>query len=306
MLKSVLVGPMWKAIRTLMLLSSLVSIGILASNRQLLSGLMRSPSAPPAASGQTPASPAAGPDAAKLAGMITSVAPNNVQAQMAAGALFLRDNNPEQAMISFQKAIAIDPNNVNAHFQIGMILMKHEKMQEAGKEFREALRLDPKHVNSRFGLGQVLQHTDSLDSAADQYRQILELEPNNAEAHNNLGIVYDTQGRRDMAIEQFRKAAALTPNDETVQQNLKEALADAEMFKAPAPKQEEAPEPVAAPVEAITPEPEIEGPDELLLANGRTVRGHITERTAKGVWLEFENGKVFFSNAEILETSSSK
>lgn len=315
MLKSA-VDKIWKALRTLFLLSSLVSAGFMIMNRQMLMSLMgmSSPSsnstaaaAPANGAGPPAAAPAvpAGLDPSKLAGLISAAAPDNAKAQMAAGALLMRQGKNDEAMAAFQKALKAEPNNVGAHFQVGMILLKHDKPLDAEKEFREAIRIDPKHLDSRFGLAAALQKTATLDQAAAEYQEIIKIDPMNAEAHNNLGIVYDAQGSKDKAMEEFHRAVEMDPENKAAQENL-DSLA-AELQKS------ETPTPVAVPAEPLSgapgvPPPDSSGarPDEpgkpldiLHLANGRMVKGHVLEKTDDGVWLEVGNGKVFFSNGEI-------
>lgn len=307
-----------KLFRAFFLLSTLLSLALAWLYRDQIGGLIGLSGSPAAATdgGSSPQAGGSAPqNTGQLAVLISAAAPDNAKAQMAAGALFLRQEKPEPAMQAFEKALSLDPQNADAHFQIGMILMRHEKLKEAETCFRDALRLKPDSIDARFGLAAVVQQTGMLSEAAALYQDIIRMDAQNAQAHNNLGIVYDAQGNKQEALRQFEKALELTPQDDLVRQNLEDTRREIQerqqMFSPPSPSPETtatAPETPAAAWEPVPAEPgdPTSTARTLVLTNGRRVSGSLSETTDDGVWLEVASGRVFFSNSEISEILSDR
>jgi tetratricopeptide (TPR) repeat protein len=91
---------------------------------------------------------------------------------------------------------------------MGAVYLNNNNLDEAVRFFRKALTLDPRHFQSLNALGLVYSMKGDLREAEKSFLKCLEASPNFAEAHNNLGMVYQEMGFLDKAEEEFKKVAA--------------------------------------------------------------------------------------------------
>jgi len=118
----------------------------------------------------------------------------------------------DEALASYDRAIAIKPGYVNAHFNRGTVLKKLLRRDEALASYDRALALNPAHVEAHNNRGVLLQELKRYDEALASYDQAIALQPTHAEAHNNLGIVLASKGDMAGAEKMFLQASALKPD----------------------------------------------------------------------------------------------
>ena len=96
----------------------------------------------------------------------------------------------DDAINSFQRAVALDRNNGDFNFALGRILSRHRRHKEA---------------------------VDYLDIAFGAY-------PKRSEVANIYGLALEKSGNTPKALEIFRHAASVTPNDADILANLGRTL----------------------------------------------------------------------------------
>jgi superkiller protein 3 len=112
---------------------------------------------------------------------------------------------------------AVKRNNVGADF------LKQNQLEEAIAEFRRAVEVDPSYVAAHFNLAYAYERAQRFDEAIAQYKQALQLEPNNVFGLNNLGVLYTNKGQYEEAIRVLEQAAQIEPSNSTVPKNLENA-----------------------------------------------------------------------------------
>jgi type IV pilus assembly protein PilF len=107
-------------------------------------------------------------------------------------------------------------------YSMGAVYLNSNNLDEAVKSFNRALALDPKHYQSLNALGLTYSLKGDLREAEKYFLKCLEVSPTFSEAHNNLGMIYQEQGFLDKAEEEFKKVAADPnyPNKELPYYNL--------------------------------------------------------------------------------------
>ena len=75
----------------------------------------------------------------------------------------------EEAVTSFQKALAIKSDYAEAHCNIGNAFMGLDKLEEAVESFRMAVAINPKFAEARTNLGYVLQKLERFEDAISNY-----------------------------------------------------------------------------------------------------------------------------------------
>jgi tetratricopeptide (TPR) repeat protein len=92
------------------------------------------------------------------------------------GAVLIKMNLPDKAIIYFRKAAALSPEVPDYHSGIGYCLFFLGKFNEAINEFDKTLVLDPEHVDALAGLGVAYIKTGKKDKAMAAYNRLTEID----------------------------------------------------------------------------------------------------------------------------------
>lgn len=142
------------------------------------------------------------------------------------GVALLSLDRAEEAVIPFQRALALDPALAEAHGHLGMALRKLGRVQEAIACYLRALGMDPDHAESHNNLGNALNQVGRVDEAIAHFERALALRPGFAQACNNLGTALRKKGRLEAAVANYRRAVELRPGYPEAFNNLGNALQD--------------------------------------------------------------------------------
>lgn len=171
-----------------------------------------------------------------------------------------------EALLSSQKAIAIDPENPLYYEHRGAALLSLNRFEEAEKDFRKSTELAPKDAVCFYNLGTALQSIDRIEDsekafqkaielghddieihtklgsnlvrlgrikeAEKSFRRVTELDLDNALAHRNLGLLFSLSDRHKDAEKSFRKSIDLDPGDAVAYELLGTTYCALECFEA--------------------------------------------------------------------------
>lgn len=122
-----------------------------------------------------------------------------------------RDNETAQAMVSIDKALALDPDLLPA-YQIRAIIYRSQQAYTAAlADLEQAIALDPGYVDAYIALGLTYQAMGDLEQTVASYQQALDLEPDNAAWYNNLCWAYGVFNQPEAGLEYCEQAVALSP-----------------------------------------------------------------------------------------------
>ncbi len=93
-------------------------------------------------------------------------------------------------------------------YSMGAVYLNNNNLDEAIRFFNKALSLDPRHYQSLNALGLTYSLKRDLKEAEKSFLKCLEISPAFMEARNNLGMIYQEMGFPDRAEEEFKKATA--------------------------------------------------------------------------------------------------
>ena len=136
--------------------------------------------------------------------------------QMRKGDYFLARNDPQAALLHFQKAVAWDPYSAPFHRQLALALSALNRPREAVETLREACRLDPNDAESRYQLGLAWNEAGDLDQARQELETAVRLDPRHASAWYNLGLAQNALGQPDAAIESLLRGESVEPREARV------------------------------------------------------------------------------------------
>ncbi len=108
--------------------------------------------------------------------------------------------SPEQAIESYERAVALDPSHVQAHVNLGRLLHERKDLLSARLHYEAALAGDPEDATAAFNLGVLQQDRGDVLGALEAYRRALVLDDTNADAHFNLVGLHERLGQKAEAL----------------------------------------------------------------------------------------------------------
>src|SRR5262249_33731600 len=120
-------------------------------------------------------------------------------------------NRLEEAVASYERAIALKPDYAEALCNRGDALLKLRRPGDALESCERALELKPDYAQAHNGAGNALQDLNLPEEALASYERALALKPDYAEALSNRGNALQELNRSAEAVESFQRAIALAP-----------------------------------------------------------------------------------------------
>jgi tetratricopeptide (TPR) repeat protein len=115
------------------------------------------------------------------------------------GDAYLKDEQLEKALDSYQKALALVPGLASAHYLVGYTYYGLKDLASAKKYLLETLRLDPVYFEAHLRLAEINYRENQDGEAINHLQFILASRPQSAEANYDLAKVYIRQRRYDDA-----------------------------------------------------------------------------------------------------------
>lgn len=171
------------------------------------------------------------------------IAPEDFNANIAAGQIFSRNNEPEKALPYLTKAVELDPTNSAAirnlaqthydlgdtdasiatyekaistttdmkvkadlYFNLGVLYNLAGDFDTAEDNFVSALDLNPNDVEAIVGMAQTFESNEKWRKAEKFYKELIYLEPEVASHYRGIARVLLQQGKQDEATRYFEKS----------------------------------------------------------------------------------------------------
>jgi tetratricopeptide (TPR) repeat protein len=117
-----------------------------------------------------------------------------------------------EALVSYDRALALRPAMAAAHYNRGNILHELRRFDEALASYDRALALRPDYAEAHFNRGNALHVLKRFEEALASYHRALALRPDYAEAVANRGATLHDLKRYDEALVSYDRAQALRPD----------------------------------------------------------------------------------------------
>ena len=124
------------------------------------------------------------------------------------GSLLERKGEHDQAIVAYQRAVAIDSTNPDALYNLGTMLLWRGEVVPASLPLESAVAIRPDHVPSYNNLAKAYFLAGLPELAVASYEEVLRRDPSNAIALNNLLLLADAAGNRDAAATYRRRLEA--------------------------------------------------------------------------------------------------
>src|SRR5208282_4024698 len=142
----------------------------------------------------------------------TSLLATNAQAWNYLGLAYHHDGQAADAVVAYQRALALDRDLAEAHYNLGCLWLEQNKPDAARTEFTAYTlrRSNAPEGWLKLGLAQLRVH--ELTAAEKSFSTALYLNPNNAEALNGLGLAQIQRDRPREAAQDFSAAVKAHPD----------------------------------------------------------------------------------------------
>jgi predicted O-linked N-acetylglucosamine transferase (SPINDLY family) len=138
----------------------------------------------------------------------------------------------EEALASYNQAIAVRPDYAEAHCNRGILLQELKQWDAALASYNRCIEIDSGFYQAYFNRGTLLKQRGRSDAALASYDQAIEINPDYADAYGNRGVLLADLKRWDAAFASFDRAVALKPDFVEVYGNRAEALMQLSQFQA--------------------------------------------------------------------------
>lgn len=116
------------------------------------------------------------------------------------------EDNFDEAIAEYEKAISICPNFPEAENNLGFALYKKGKFFDAIIHYKNAIRMKPDYATAFNNLGVAYYSIGDYDNAVSSYNKAIELRSDYVKAHMNLASCYFKQGKYEEALRKYREA----------------------------------------------------------------------------------------------------
>jgi tetratricopeptide (TPR) repeat protein len=141
-----------------------------------------------------------------------AVEPDNYMMHYNFGTVLLNAKRDPEALVEFERVLAIFPRYADAERQIGEIHGRAGRLDEAVQHQRAAVAFDPRNPANHRVLADALLARGDTEAALAEYRTALALDDRDAHTHNNLGNALLAGGDLDGARAAYARAVELDPN----------------------------------------------------------------------------------------------
>jgi len=105
------------------------------------------------------------------------------------GMAYAETGQPENAVLSFKRALTVNPGNTDTLCELGMVYRQMNNYELAEETFTKATLIDPDLIKARFGLSIVYFEEGLLRDAFLELKQILKADPANKDARALLDYI---------------------------------------------------------------------------------------------------------------------
>ncbi|MBI3328155.1 MAG: tetratricopeptide repeat protein [Nitrospinae bacterium] len=117
----------------------------------------------------------------------------------------------EEAIRSYQEALALKPTLREAHTNLGTLYVRQNRLTAAIEQFQAALALEPNYALARNNLGSAYLMLGQESLAAREFLAAIRSDAQYVSPYYNLGSLYARRGEVDQAISFLTRAIALQP-----------------------------------------------------------------------------------------------
>lgn len=143
---------------------------------------------------------------------LAEITPVNARFHYQQGLNAIATGNLNLAMVSFDRAIAIDDRYLPAYIERGNVKAARQDLSGALADFSQAIAIDPQSATAYYNRGTILSKSGKIAAAIADYTNAISIDPNYAAAYLNRANNLDDLGKRARAIADYNRAIAIDSN----------------------------------------------------------------------------------------------
>ncbi|MFP4564013.1 MAG: tetratricopeptide repeat protein [Spirochaetia bacterium] len=145
--------------------------------------------------------------------LLIKMEPENGDYYFIAGTLFEERDKSEKALNYYRKTIQLEPRHSDAHYRLGFLLFRAKKPVEAKRELETAINLMPDNHKAYFYLGRLMKENHDYVSALHAFERAQRDPDFKVKALVERGVCYMNMQSYDSAISELERAIKLTAED---------------------------------------------------------------------------------------------
>ena len=138
--------------------------------------------------------------------------PDNDDALVVMGNLWLRHGNAVEGLKFLNKALEINPKRADVYKSMGWLFLKKGEFEQSIEHYRKALGIQPQLSGVRSNMGHALMMSGRHDEAIQELEKEIRIVPNSSFACFLLGQTYLLQNEYQKAKENYEAAVRIRPN----------------------------------------------------------------------------------------------
>ncbi len=146
--------------------------------------------------------------------------PDNPQAHIDLGWVYLQKKDYDNAEKEFTTAIDLDKNNVSAQYNLALLKIQRGKNQAAKELLESAIKQRPDYIKARATLGWLYAQNRQLDKALQEFKIVEKYYPTNANLMYQIGQTYQKKNDLADARQYYEKALKFDPKLKEAQKAL--------------------------------------------------------------------------------------
>ena len=128
------------------------------------------------------------------------------------GATHVKLGQPDQALKSFERALALDPSHEEALRWMALLQTSQGKLPEAIQAYERLLAQQPTDRFILSILADLYVLRGDLAKAVELYEQLIKAHGSTSRLHFNLGVLYGRLGQFSMSLQELSRALELAPD----------------------------------------------------------------------------------------------
>ncbi len=116
------------------------------------------------------------------------------------------------AITDYNKVIEINPNDAGAYYNRGNAKYNFGDISGAIADYTKAIDINPNYVSAYYNRGIAKRRLGDISGAIADYNKVIEIDPNDVDAYYNRGIAKYDLGNYSGAIDDYTKVIEINPN----------------------------------------------------------------------------------------------
>ncbi len=145
--------------------------------------------------------------------LLTKLEPTNSDAYFQAARIYEQQNHADVALGFYQKAIKFNRKNVKAHAAFGLLLFRSKQYAEAKKEIDTAIALSPDTFSTYYYQGKILKENKDYSGAVKAFEKALRDPEYKQKALLERGSCYMMANAPENAMQEFDRAVKASKNE---------------------------------------------------------------------------------------------